>query len=285
MFKNRRLVLLGSLALLAAGPLPAQERPAGKPLILGILPYLSTRTLLATYQPIAQALELDLKQTVQLVTAPDFDTFVKRLLNGDYDIAVVAPHYARLAIREYGYSALLLHKSPIRSVLVTARNNPLTNLSDLRNQTVAIVERSALVAIGGAISLADAGLREDVDYKFVETVSHSSALYNAVSGKSRAAIVSYSTLILASPELQQDAVVFRELTRIPGLFYLAHSRLPAARQAAVKAALLHFESSPEGQSFFEKASHGGFRDANKDDAEFLDRMLPETRRLLGNIIR
>lgn len=284
MLRKRRLMLLGGLGLLAAGAPLAQEKPA-KALTLGLMPYLSTRTLLATYQPIANALERDLQQPVQVVTAPDFDTFVKRVFDGDYDVTVLAPHYARIAMKDYGYKTLLMHKSPIRSAIVTHRNNPLTSLKDLRNQSISIVERSALVVIGGAVALADEGLKEDIDYRFVETVTHSSALHSALSGKTRAAIISYATLMLASPELQQEAVVFRELAKIPGLFYLAHNRLAETRQAAIKAALLNFEPTAEGKIFFEKTSHGGFREPTREDYDALDRLLPETRRLLGNIAR
>lgn len=275
-------MLLGGLGLLAAGSTLAEEKPS-RFLTLGLMPYLSTRTLLATYQPIANTLEHDLHQPVKVVTAPDFDTFVKRTFAGDYDVAVLAPHYARIAIKDHGYKAMLVHKAPIRSVLVTHRNNPLNSLNDLHNQSIAVVERSALVAIGGALALAEVGLKEDVDYRFVETVTHSSALHSALSGKTRAAIISYATLLLAPPELQQETVVYRELTKIPGLFYLAHNRLAESRQAAIKAALLDFEPTAEGKAFFEKTAHGGFREPTREDYDFLDRMLPETRRLLGNI--
>lgn len=284
MLKKRRLLLGGALGLLAANTPFAQNKPAVKPLILGLMPYLSTRSLLATYQPIASALENELKQPVQILTAPDFDTFVKRVLIGEYDIAVLAPHYARIAITEYGYKALLIHKAPIRSVLVTARNNPLESVAGLRNQSIAIVERSAVIVISGALWLADEGLKEDVDYHFIETVTHSSALHSAISGKSRAAIVSYAALHLAPPELQRETIVFRELSQIPGMYYLAHNRLSAPKQAAIKAALLHFEATAEGQAFFAKTTHGGFREPTREDAKLLDRMLPETRRLLSNIL-
>lgn len=285
MLTKRRFLLAAALGLFTAKTSLGQEKPRAKPLTLGLMPYLSTRALLATYQPIANALEKELNQPVQLLTAPDFDTFFKRVLIGDYDVVVLAPHYSRIAIKDYGYKALLMHKSPIRSVVVTKRNNPLEKITDLRHQSIAIVERSALMAISGAVWLADEGLKEDVDYHFIETVTHSSALHSAISGKTRAAIVSYVSLRLAPPELQQDAVIFRELKQIPGMFYLAHSRLPTAQQAAIKHALLHFEPTAEGQAFFEKTSHGGFREPSREDAELLDRMLPETRRLLSNILR
>lgn len=281
-----RLILITScLALLLPAPALAQEKPAAKPLTLGLMPYLSTRSLLGIYQPIANRLEQELKQPVHMLTAPDFDTFVKRVVDGDYDLVLLAPHYARLAVRDYGYTPLLLHKAPIRGVLVTAKAKPLTSLNELHGQSIAVVDRSAVMAIGGALLLAEAGLQENTDYHFVESVSHSSALHSTVAGKTRAAIVSHATLILAPQDLQREASIARELPPIPGMFYIGHSRLPAHRQAEIKQALLGFERTAEGQTFFEKTSHAGFREPTRDDAELLDRMLPETRRLLGTILR
>lgn len=274
------------LLLGGQGNLQASEKtPAAKPLSVGLMPYLSTRTLLANYQPIAVALEQSLKQPVLLHTAPDFDTFVRRVFEGEYDIALLAPHYARLATREYGYNALLLHKSPIRGVLVSSRNMPLNSFEDLRGEIISVVDRSALIAIAGVLTLADAGLKEGSDYRFVEAVSHSSALHNAVSGRARAALVSHSTLLLASDELQRDASIWREIVTVPGQVYIAHNRIPVALQQAVKAALLAFEKTAEGRAFFEKTRHGGFREPNADDYTLLDRLLPETRRQLGTLPR
>lgn len=281
---QKLLVTIGCSLLLCSPQIGlAEEKPAAsRPLSVGLMPYLSTRTLLANYQPIAMALETALKQPVQLLTAPDFDTYVKRVVDGEYDIALLAPHFARLAIREYDYTPLLLHKAPIRGVLVSNRNQPLTSFNDLRGQNIAIVDRSALLVIAGAVTLADNGLKENADYRFVETVSHSSALHNAITGKARAALVSYSTLVLAPPELQRDATVWRDIASIPGQVYIAHSRIPPARQQAVKAALQAFEKTAEGQQFFEKTKHGGFREMTNEDNALLDRLLPETRRQLGH---
>jgi phosphonate transport system substrate-binding protein len=263
---------------------PAQEKTVLRPLSVGLMPYLATRTLLASYQPIALALERELKQPVQLNTAPDYDTFIKRVVDGEYDVVVLAPHYARLVTRDYGFIPLLVHKAPIRGVLITSRNKPLYSTEELRGETVAIAERSALLVIVGALTLSDEGMKEGSDYQFVETVSHSSALHNAISGKSRAALISYSTLTLAAPELQKDALIWRELNTIPGQFYVVHNRIPPERQKAIKTALLAFEKTPDGQQFFEKTKHGGYREPSREDGEFLDRLLPETRRQLSNVL-
>lgn len=256
-----------------------------RPLTLGIVPYTSTRNLLTTHQSLARSLESTLLQPVQIVTAPDYDSFVRRLAGGEYDLVISAPHYARLAVKDFGYNALLAHKAPIRGILVTARQTPLSGLEDLRGKRIAVADRSALMAILGTVTLAEMGLRESRDYQFVETVSHASALQNALSGKSAAALISHTALLLATPETQHDTQIWRELVVFPGQFYLAHNRLPEVRQKAIKAALLNFERSVEGRTFFERTQNEGFREVSTADNALLDKALPETRRQLGAVLR
>jgi len=277
-------LLAACLAVMTPGYATAADQEPVRPLVFGVMPYINTRALLSTYQPLAQALERELKVPLSLQTAPDFDTFIRRVRDGEYDLVLLAPHYARLAEKDYGYVPLRVHKAPIRVVLLTARDHPLMRVDDLRGQSIAIVERSALIAIVGAAWLGGAGLKEGQDYHFVDNVTHSSAIHSAISGKSRAAIVARATLILAPEEVQRDIVVFREIGQIPGLFYEAHNRLTNERRQAIRAALLRFEKSPEGQSFFAKTAHGGFRDSSREDAAFLDRVLPETRRQIDHLV-
>jgi len=182
-----RLLLCCACALCIVFPSAAQDKAEARTLVIGLMPYLSTRTLMANYQPVADALQQSLKQPVTLLTAPNFDVFVERVLNGDYDVVLLAPHYARLAIKDYGYAPLLLHKAPIRGILVTGKDAPLKSFDELRGHNIAIVDRSALIVIAGALTLAENGLKENQDYRFIETVTHSSALHNAITGKARAA--------------------------------------------------------------------------------------------------
>lgn len=250
------------------------------PLQFGLMPYLNTRTLIATYDPLLTFLQNDLQRPVQLLTAPDFDTFTSRVFRGDYDLVLLAPHYARLATVDYGYTPLVVHKQPIHCVLLTHRERPLKRLDELRGETVAVVDRSALLGIMAAQWFGEAGLAEQKDYRFVETTSHSSAVHLAVTGKARAAVVSQSTFKLIAKELQDDTAVFGECPSVPGQFIIAHGRLSAEQRAAIKASLYRFEKSAEGQAFFAKTLHGGYREPSRDDARQMDKVLPETRRLL-----
>lgn len=268
-----------ALGLILPHPATAAEKPAGTPLTLGIVPYMSTGMLLRTHAALAQSLESSLQRPVNLRTAPDYKSFFQRLRAGDYDIAITPPHYGWLAIRDHGFQPLLVHRDPIRGILVSAADQPVKNIADLRGASIAVTDRSALMAILGAQTLADEGLVENRDYQFVSAVSHSSAIHNAITGKTRAALVNAISLVLSPPEIRQRTQVWRDLAVFPGQFYIAHARLGEDYKAVI-AALQAFERSPAGQEFFTSTAQGGFRALTADDRKTLERALPETRRQL-----
>lgn len=269
-----------ALGLILPHPVLAGEKPAGAALTIGIVPYMSTGMLLRTHAPLAKSLEESLKRPVNLRTAPDYKSFFQRLRAGDYDIAITPPHYGWLAIRDHGFQALLVHRDPIRGILVSAADKPIREIADLRGASIAVTDRSALMAILGELTLADEGLVENRDYHFVSAVSHSSAIHNAITGKTRAALVNATSLILSPPDIRQRTLVWRDLAVFPGQFYIAHPRLGERDAKAVLAALLAFEAAPAGQEFFTSTSQGGFRPITAEDRKTLERALPETRRLL-----
>lgn len=281
-------LLLASASLLAllpaaVAPAHAQASPhVRKPLEFGVLPYLNTRTLVATYQPLSAALEHDLRRPLSLATAPDLESFARRVFAGEFDLALTPPHYGRIAELDYGYVHLLSYSQTNEALLVTAKHEPLRSLDDIRGKSIAIIERSSLLGILAVRWFAERGLIEGRDFRFTETGNHSNALYQAVSGKARAAVIWRTILQKSPPELQRDTATFGgEMYAAPSYSVLVNKRLTGAEQQAVKAALLRFEKSPQGRAFFEGIAHGGFRNPKAEDAALLDRVLPETRRMLG----
>lgn len=271
------------LGLLLPHPATATEKGSRSALTLGIVPYVSTGTLLRTHATMAKSLESSLQRSINLRTAPDYQSFFRRLRAGDYDIAIAPPHYGWLAIRDHGFQPLLVHRDPIRGILVGSTDQPIREIGDLRGASIAVTDRSALMAILGALVLADQGLQENRDYKFLAAVSHSSAIHNAISGKTRAALVSATSLALSPPDIRQRTQVWGDLVVFPGQFYIAHARLSELDSKAVIAALLAFEHTPAGQEFFATSAQGGFRPLSADDRKILERALPETRRLLREV--
>ena len=89
--------------------------------ILGVAPHTSARVILEMYQPLRSYLSKALKMPVEVVTAPDFDTFAKRALAGDFDIAVTTGHQARLLQTDTGYLPLLTYKADFKAVALVAK--------------------------------------------------------------------------------------------------------------------------------------------------------------------
>ena len=87
----RRLLLVFALIVSAAAQ--AQTSSVFR---LGVAPHTSARVILEMYQPLRLHLERALASPVEVVTAPDFTEFARRMLHQDYDIAVTTGHQARL---------------------------------------------------------------------------------------------------------------------------------------------------------------------------------------------
>ena len=180
---------------------PANAQPV--PLTVGVLPTLSPRVLINNYQPFRIYLEQTLKRPVELVTAKDFTAFYKSTMAGDYDIVVTAANLARLAQLDAGYLPMATYQSTNRALLITAKANPLKTPRELLGQTVATLDRFALIAGQARVWLQEQGLHERLDYQLLEASSHNSAGYSVLSGESALAIISPAGWKQMPPTLQQ----------------------------------------------------------------------------------
>ncbi len=103
---------------------------------LGIAPHTSARVILEMYQPLRQQLEKALGMPVEVVTAPDFTEFAKRMLHQEYDIAVTTGHQARLAQTDADYVPLITYSAEFRAVALVAGNSKYKTAKDLRGLPV-----------------------------------------------------------------------------------------------------------------------------------------------------
>ncbi|MDP2027182.1 phosphate/phosphite/phosphonate ABC transporter substrate-binding protein [Sulfuriferula sp.] len=260
--------------LLALSPILSMAQAT--PLIVGVLPTLSPRVLLNSYQPFRTYLEQTLKRPVELVTATDFATFHKSTMAGDYDLVVTAAHLGRLAQTEGGYIPLATFKATNRAMLVTARATPLKSIQDLRGHAVAALDRFALVTSQTLVWLEAQGLREGTDFRLLETSSHNSSAYSVLSGESVLAIISPAGWGQMPANIRDSLQVFASLPAIPGLMLLANPRL-AREVPRLKSALLAFSPDlPEGKQFFEATRYQGIREIAPEEMKSLD---PYTRYL------
>lgn len=267
---DRQAVLRGALlvALLAPGG-PARATDT-QPLEVGIIPTLSTRTILSTYQPMRDYLAERLERPVVLVTAPDYRAFIARTGQREYRIVVTAPHFARLAQLESGYVPLVRVKRELRGIIVVRRDSGIASLADLRGKTIATPEHLAIVTMLGEQLLQKEGLEpgRDVDVRHYQ--SFNSAMLAVHGGKASAAVTAETALRQMAPEVRESLHQIAATTPVPHVMYLAHPQTSAEEVRQLRTLLTTFQQQPAGAAFFKRTGFVGLEPPTPEQLRALD---------------
>jgi phosphonate transport system substrate-binding protein len=258
--QHRPALLMGLFLLLTLGSQPAAS--ADKPLAFGVFPNLTARQIVENYRPLADALGTALQRRVVIYSARDFKTFVERTRQGEYDILLTAPHLAWLARQEAGYRPLLKYVQPVHGLLVVRSDSPFTTPEALRGRSIATADSIALAVLALHADLAAHGLKRNIDYRTVDSGTHTNAVMQVISGRADAAMLGLHPYNLLSPELRNQLRVLAETPPLSSLMYLTHPRLRDSEAQAVRQALLRFAATPAGQTFMQRGGYGGFADVD-----------------------
>lgn len=246
---------------------------------VGVLPTLSTKTLLTNYEPLRQYLERDLQRPVILLTSTSFVRFHQDTLAGDFDLAVTAPHLARLAQLDAGFVPLATYLSANRAVLITARHSPVKGFDDLRGRSLAIFDPLALIVLQAQDWLDDRGLQSGRDYLSVVYPSQNSVGFSVIQNESLIGVTSPAGLRQYPAELLDKIQVLAELPKVPALIWVVHPQ-KSKEADRFKSALLRFADTPEGTQFYGNNAYKGMRPVTADELRLLDRPAREVKRLM-----
>lgn len=264
-------ILIVCLGLTGPAPAARAQDPAGSALEIGVFPYLSTRTLLATYQPLQRFLEQRLARPVVIVTASDMRTFVERTLAGAYPFVVTAPHFARLAQTQSGYRPLLRAQRDLAGLIVVARDSPMRSLADLKGKTLATPDDLAIVSRLALDLLRQHGLKPLEDLSVEEMPSHNAALQAVRQGAVAAAAVSNTAFEQVTGDQQQNFRVLATTASVPHVMILARRDVPAGEAGRFIALLQEFvQKTPEGEQFLKKLGYLGLRPPTEGELRSLD---------------
>ncbi len=127
-----RLLAAAAAAVMLAGWLPARASDAPPRLTVGVAPYLSTRALLSVHRPLQLSVQGQLGAQVEMFTASDFRAFYASTVGGDYDLAIMPAHLARLAHSEHGFLPLVRYTSGGRGLVVPRHASTIATVDDVR---------------------------------------------------------------------------------------------------------------------------------------------------------
>jgi phosphonate transport system substrate-binding protein len=269
--KALRMICLMSLMLLLAGIAVAEDS-----LVIGVAPHTSARVILEMYQPLRQSMEKSLGMPVEIVTAPDFDTFARRGIAQEFDIAVTTGHQARLFETDAGYLPLLTYRADFKAVALVAAKGTIKNPSDLKGKDVLGLNPASLVTLWGQHWLVD----NKVEANPMKYVSASDSVAQlVVAGDAAAGFTSLANYQKLSPDLHDQLRILDESEAMAGRVYVLNKRR-AAVQEKIDKALWDFAATPEAKEYFGINKLEGYRKLRPNELEAMDRYAAEVRKVI-----
>lgn len=259
------------LALVRVGPGYANE-----PLTFGVYPYLSPTQVVDQYALLRDYLGKKLGRPVNMVSAPDFPSFIERTRKGEYDLIFTAPHMGRVAEKRDGWQRVAQTGYQMEIVVLARADSAIQRLEDLRGKSIAIGARNSMTYQIVNEALGKKKLLLERDIKVLETPSFSNVMHALVRAEADAGATSKRLWMMAPDEQRNAAREIYDAQPSPGFFVMAHPRLGKSIDVLQKA-LYSFRDMPEGAAFFEKTKQVDFRPI--DDA-VMQRIDPYTAILL-----
>jgi len=267
------IFLAMSLLLLSTGIAMAADT-----FVIGVAPHTSARVILEMYQPLRQYLEKTLDMPVEIVTAPDFDTFARRGLSQQYDLAVTTGHQARLFQVDGGYVPLLTYKADFKAVALVTVGGPIHRPSDLKGKQMLGLSPASLVTLWGLRWLKE----NRIDSASVKHVSASDSVAQLViSGNAAAGFMSLTNYQKLAPDVRKQLRILAKSKTMAGRVYVLNRRNATLRKK-IDAALWTFAATPQAKTYFETNKLGGYRTLHTNELKDMDPFANEVRKVLDS---
>ena len=271
---------------LAAAPATPAAPPAAaatsETLVIGVLPNIAAATLNLQYERLQRYLARVDGRRVQIVVPANFKVFFDNMMKGDYDLAVAAPHFARVAQQDRKMIPLVTYEPRINALLVAPSESSVAAPRDVRERAVGFANPQSLVAMYGQQWLKQAGLEPGRDYEVKAARTDLGVGRMLLTGDIVAAILSNGEFRSLPAEESARMKVVEVIARIPNFVIMAHPRIERERLARLKSELKAFlADKDEGEPFAKATGFTAIIDADESMLRELDAFSALTRRAMG----
>jgi phosphonate transport system substrate-binding protein len=261
---------------------PAAVQPAADTLVVGILPFIGATTLMAQYEGMKAYLERLGPQKVRIVLPANFKAFYDGLMTGAFDMAVAAPHFARVAQQDGRMVPLAMYEPRTNAQLVAPADSTLNFPRDLRGKVVAFANPTSLVAMYGQTWLRQQNLELGKDYEVRGARTDMGVGRMLLSGDAVAAVMSNGEFRALPAEEAARLKIVEVVARIPNFVLMGNPRLGNERLARLKAQLLALPADKEDGVTFSKATGiSAIVEADEIQLRELDAYVAQTRRVMN----
>lgn len=271
----------------APAPTPAAATPAlressAESLVIGVLPFIATNTLLSQYEYLKTYLErVGGEKDVRIVVPANFKAFFASTMKGEFDIAISAPHFARIAQIDRVMTPQLIYEPRIKGLFVTPVDGGVAGAGDVRGKAVAFANPQSLVAMYGQQWLRQQNLELGKDYEAKGARTDMGVGRIMLAGEAVAAIMSNGELRSLPAEESERLKIVETFTTIPNFVVLAHPQLDRERLARLKVSLKAFlADKDQGAAFAKAAGLTGIVDVDESQLRELDPYVALTRRAM-----
>ena len=242
---------------------------------LGLIPHLSTQLMMKKYNPLITYIQRELQRPVVAITAPNFKTYIQRVINGDFDIYMTAPNMAAYHEKHNQNVRLVKFTQKLQGVFVVAEDSPYQSLDDLKGKTIATPDVMAVITSLGELTLTENGIDPNKDVNLKYTPSHNNALQSVAEDKADAAIVGYPAykMITSGSKLRKPVRVLLKTKLIPHMMFMSPPRLSKQETEKLQKIMLAFPDSDEGKKFFSGVPFKGIALITDEDMAQLQELL------------
>jgi phosphonate transport system substrate-binding protein len=271
-----------SAVVASAAPAAARGSGAAETLVVGVLPNIGAGVLLAQYENLRSWFERRPSLALRIVVPRSFKAFFDSMMRGDYDIAVAAPHFARIAQLDRGMVPLVHYEPRIAAVLVSAQDGGINTPAQAHGKSLGFANPSSLVALYGLQWLHQQGLDVDRDFQLRAARTDLGVGRLLLTGEVAAAVMSDGEFRALPQDETARMKIIETFASIPNFVVLAHPRLGEARIAQLRDQFKRFIADPEEGAAFRLATGvRGLDDANEALLRELDPYVDATRRTMG----
>ena len=240
---------------------------------MGIVPYFTPSRLEIIYAPVAAELSRQLDGRVDFRTATSFDKYFWKLKDQDFDIALVHPLYYVPAVDQFDYVPLVRMLEPFKALIVVPQDSPIQKTSDLKGKIIATPPTHLPAVHLARSALKQAGLNEQDDVIFMAMKTVDACLQRMLSGSAHACVAPPFAANAFQSSSGANLRTILETVELPNLTFVVHKRVPESERARIKAAMLAWNDTANGQKLLKKIKTRRFIPAEDRDYDQVRRFV------------
>ncbi|MBI5556548.1 MAG: phosphate/phosphite/phosphonate ABC transporter substrate-binding protein [Deltaproteobacteria bacterium] len=132
------LMLGMALIILIAGQSKAGAHDLPNVIKFGVYPYESPRSAYTLYAPVAKRIEEKTGHKVELVSAPDHESFMEKAVQGDYDLALVCVN-CLFTVQPAGYQVIARGEPSFYGATIVRSDSDINAPGQLRGKKIAAI--------------------------------------------------------------------------------------------------------------------------------------------------